>query len=151
MAAQLAERTDDLQRLKAEYDNYRRRVQRDRLAIGEIAVANVLAGLLPVLDAIDRVREHSDVISGLKAVADVLKDRLAGRGLETIGTLGEPFTPARHKAVTHERSDTVEQPTCTAVLRHGYRVGQHLLCPAKVSVTEPADRDSPRKPRPDPA
>lgn len=151
MEAQLAERTADLQRLKAEYDNYRKRVQRDRLAIREVAVVNVLAGLLPVLDAIDRAREHGEMTGGLKAVADVLENHLAGLGLETVGTPGEPFDPAWHEAVTHERSDTVEQPTCTTVLRHGYRVGQHLLRPAGVSVAEPADQNSRRKQQSNPA
>ncbi|MEK0098960.1 nucleotide exchange factor GrpE [Streptomyces sp. A475] len=147
LEAQLAESTADLQRVKAEYDNYRKRVQRDRLAIREVAVVNVLSGLLPVLDAIDRAREHGEVTGGLKAVADLLENHLAGLGLETVGTPGEPFDPAWHEAVTHERSNTVEQPTCTTVLRHGYRVGQHLLRPAEVSVTEPADQDS-RRPNP---
>ncbi|MBT2443932.1 nucleotide exchange factor GrpE [Streptomyces sp. ISL-36] len=137
LEAQLAERTDDLQRLKAEYDNYRKRVRRDRLAIREIAVANVLGGLLPVLDAIDQAREHGEVTGGLKAVSEVLEGRLAALGLEPVGTVGEPFDPARHEAVTHEVSDTVDRPTCSALLRRGYRVGQQLLRPAQVTVTEP--------------
>ncbi|RVU23903.1 nucleotide exchange factor GrpE [Streptomyces antnestii] len=145
LETQLGERIADLQRLKAEYDNYRKRVRRDRLAIREIAVANVLAGLLPVLDAIDRAREHGEVTGGFKAVADVLGERLAGLGLETVGEPGEPFDPARHEAVIHERSDAVEQPTCTTVLRRGYQVGEHLLRPAEVSVTGPAD--PPQNPR----
>ncbi|MFB7215637.1 nucleotide exchange factor GrpE [Streptomyces sp. NPDC056255] len=146
LEAQLAERTADLQRLKAEYDNYRKRMQRDRLAIREIAVANVLSGLLPVLDAIDQAREHGEVTGGLKAVADVLENQLAGLGLETVGMPGEPFDPTRHEAVTHELSDTVEQPTCTTVLRRGYRVGDQLLRPAQVSVAEPPDRETSQQP-----
>ncbi|MFF1344017.1 nucleotide exchange factor GrpE [Streptomyces sp. NPDC058290] len=137
----LAERTADLQRLKAEYDNYRKRVQRDRLAIREIAVANVLSGLLPVLDAIDRAREHGDLEPGLRAVADVLETQLAALGLQKVGAPGEPFDPTRHEAISNQQSDKVDQPTCTTVLRPGYRVGQHLLRPAQVTVSEPPDRE----------
>ncbi|MFF8262685.1 nucleotide exchange factor GrpE [Streptomyces virginiae] len=140
---QLAERTADLQRLKAEYDNYRKRVQRDRLAIREIAVANVLGGLLPVLDAIDRAREHGELDPGFRAVADALETQLATLGLQEVGTPGEVFDPTRHEAISYQRSDEVDQPTCTTVLRPGYRVGQHLLRPAQVTVGEPPDRARP--------
>ncbi|WP_260618536.1 MULTISPECIES: nucleotide exchange factor GrpE [Streptomyces] len=143
MQAQLTERTADLQRLKAEYDNYRKRVQRDRLAIREIAVANVLGGLLPVLDAIDQAREHGDADPGLRAVAEVLETQLATLGLQEVGTPGERFDPACHQAISCQRSDKVDQPTCTAVLRPGYRVGQHLLRPAQVAVCEPPDQEVP--------
>lgn len=138
--SELAESTADLQRLKAEFDNYRKRVQRDRLAIREIAVANVLGSLLHVLDAIDQAREHGDIDPGLRAVADALENQLAALGLQSIGTPGEPFDPARHEAVSYQRSNEVDQPTCTSVLRPGYRVGQHLLRPAQVTVTEPPDK-----------
>lgn len=141
--SQLAERTADLQRLKAEYDNYRKRVQRDRLAIREIAVVNVLNGLLPVLDAIDQAREHGDIDPGLRAVADALETQLATLGLQEVGTPGEPFDPTRHEAISYQRSDRVGQPTCTTVLRPGYRVGQHLLRPAQVTVSEPPDHAQP--------
>ncbi|MGW7454110.1 nucleotide exchange factor GrpE [Streptomyces sp. NPDC054787] len=137
--SELAERTADLQRLKAEYDNYRKRVQRDRLAVREIAVANVLAGLLPVLDAIDRAREHGDVDPGLRAVADALETQLATLGLQEVGSPGEPFDPTHHEAISYQRSDEVDRPTCTTVLRRGYRVGEHLLRPAQVTVSEPPD------------
>jgi len=133
----LAERTADLQRLKAEYDNYRKRVRRDRLAIREIAVVNVLTGLLPVLDAIDQAREQGELSGGLRAVADALEAQLATLGLESFGERGEAFDPTRHEAVTDVLSADVDRPTCTAVLRPGYRVGQHLLRPAQVAVGEP--------------
>ncbi|MFF8605473.1 nucleotide exchange factor GrpE [Streptomyces sp. NPDC015346] len=135
----LAERTADLQRLKAEYDNYRKRVQRDRLAVREIAVANVLGGLLPVLDAVDRAREYGELTGGMQAVVEVLEGRLAALGLESVGAEGEPFDPAWHEAVTHEVSAAVDRPTCGAVLRRGYRVGRQLLRPAEVAVVEPPE------------
>ncbi|MGW0366102.1 nucleotide exchange factor GrpE [Streptomyces sp. NPDC002990] len=138
LEGQLAERTADLQRLKADYDNYRKRVQRDRLAVREIAVANVLGALLPVLDATDRAREHGELTGGLRAITEVLETQLATLGLETVGTPGEPFDPTRHEAVSYERSAAaVDRPTCTVVLRRGYAVGEHLLRPAQVAVSEP--------------
>ncbi|GAB2746391.1 nucleotide exchange factor GrpE [Kitasatospora kifunensis] len=135
---ELAERTADLQRLKADYDNYRKRVHRDRLAVREIAVANVLTALLPVLDTLDRAREHGELVGGLKAVADQLEAQLAALGLQSVGEPGEPFDPTRHEAVTQAPSTEVDRPTCTAVLRPGYRVGELLLRPAQVAVGEPA-------------
>ncbi|MDH6580494.1 nucleotide exchange factor GrpE [Kitasatospora sp. MAP5-34] len=134
---QLAERTADLQRLKAEYDNYRKRMQRDQLAVREGALANVLTALLPVLDTVDQAREHGEFTGGLKAVAGQLESQLATLGLQSVGIQGEPFDPAQHEALTHERTADVDRPICTAVLRRGYRVGEHLLRPAQVRVGEP--------------
>ncbi|WP_217143223.1 nucleotide exchange factor GrpE [Streptomyces sp. AC627_RSS907] len=132
-----AELIADLQRLKAEYDNYRKRVRRDRLAIREIAVANVLSGLLPVLDALEAARgpDIDDTASG--AVADLLRARLTALGLQPVGVPGESFDPAVHEAVTYRSSDRAPRAVCTEVLRRGYRVGGQLLRPAQVSVTGP--------------
>ncbi|MFD7447054.1 nucleotide exchange factor GrpE [Streptomyces sp. NPDC059909] len=135
--AELQERTADLQRLKAEYDNYRKRVRRDRLAVREIAVANVLGRLLPVLDAIGEAREQGDVTGGFAHVAVALETELAGLGLQSVSTVGDPFDPVVHEAVSYRDSDRFEHPVCTAVLRPGYRVGEHLLRPAQVVVTGP--------------
>ncbi|UYQ66156.1 nucleotide exchange factor GrpE [Streptomyces peucetius] len=131
-----AELTADLQRLKAEYDNYRKRVRRDRLAIREIAVTNVLAALLPVLDAFEGAREQG-ADTGIEAVAKVLGEQLAALGLQSVGAPGEAFDPQTHEAVTYTPSDEAAGPVCTEVLRHGYRVGDHLLRPAQVAVTGP--------------
>lgn len=131
-----AELTADLQRLKAEYDNYRKRVRRDRLAIREIAVTNVLAALLPVLDAFEGAREQG-ADTGIEAVDKVLGEQLAALGLQTVGAPGEAFDPQTHEAVTYTPSDEAAGPVCTEVLRHGYRVGDHLLRPAQVAVTGP--------------
>ncbi|MDK0517767.1 nucleotide exchange factor GrpE [Streptomyces sp. ML-6] len=133
----IAELTDDLQRVKAEYDNYRKQVRRDRLAIREIAVANVLTGLLPVLDVVEEVRRQGDD-GGAAALAGVIEDRLAALGLRTVGAVGEPFDPRAHEAVAFRASDTARAAVCTEVLRYGYRVGGHLLRPAQVEVTGPA-------------
>lgn len=141
LRAELRERTADLQRLKAEYDNYRKRVRRDRLAVREIAVANVLGRLLPVLDALAEATEQGEVTGGFQRVAQALETELAALGLEPFGTAGDPFDPVVHEAVSYTHSDEVERPTCIAILRPGYRVGDQLLRPVQVAVAEPpADR-----------
>ncbi len=133
----LAERTADLQRVQAEYANYRKRADRDRLAAGDLAIGRVLADLLPVLDDIDRAREHGDLTGGLKAVADRLQDTLAKLGLESFGTEGDEFDPSIHEAVMHDESPEVTVPTCTSIMRPGYRHKDRLLRPAMVGVSEP--------------
>jgi len=133
----LDERTADLQRVKAEYDNYRKQVRRDRMAMREIAAENVLRALLPVLDAIEAARHQGEMSPGLKAVADVLETQLGSVGLQTFGRDGETFDPRCHEAVTHVVSPYVDRPTCTEILSSGYRVGDRLLRPARVTVTGP--------------
>jgi molecular chaperone GrpE len=139
----LDERTADLQRLQAEFANYRRRVERDRQAVGEQALASVLIGLLPVLDDIDRAREHGEVGGGFKLVADGLETTLTKLGLERFGTAGEPFDPNVHEALTHGLSADVTEPTCAQVFQPGYRVGERVLRPARVGVVEPGEPESP--------
>lgn len=134
----LAERTADLQRLQAEYLNYKRRVDRDREAVREAATAVVLTALLPVLDDLDRARSHGELEGGFKAVADSLQRILAGLGLESFGEAGEPFDPRIHEALLHEYSETAEGPTAAAILQPGYRIRDRIVRPARVAVVEPA-------------
>ncbi len=136
--AQLAERTADLQRLQAEYVNYRKRVDRDRAAVREQAVVGTLAGLLPVLDAIDQAREHGELSGGFKSVADSLQAALGRLGLVTYGDKGDPFDPKIHEALTHSYSSDVAEDTCVEILQPGYKVGERILRPARVAVAEPA-------------
>lgn len=136
-AALLDERTRDLQRVQAEYANYRKRAERERLAAGELAVGRTLAELLPVLDDIDRARAHGDLTGALKAVADHLQAVFTKLGLESFGEVGDPFDPAVHEAVMHAESDEVSEPTCTTVMRPGYKHNGRLLRPAMVGVTDP--------------
>lgn len=132
------ERTADLQRVKAEYDNYRKRVRRDRLAVREIAVANVLRALLPVLDAVDRACANEPLTPGLKDIADSLGEQLGSLGVTSFGEVGDPFDPACHDALTHHVRPGGGRLVCSAILRPGYRLGDHLLRPALVEVTGPA-------------
>ena len=134
---QLAERTADLQRVTAEYANYRKRVDRDRAAMAEAVTGSVLAALLPVLDDVDRARQHGDLTGAFKAVADQLEATLEKLGLQPYGEAGEPFDPTVHEAVAHQTSADVTEPTAVAVLRRGYRLGDRLLRVPLVAVAEP--------------
>jgi molecular chaperone GrpE len=133
----LAERTADLQRVQAEYANYRRRVERDREAVRELAVANVLTSLLPVLDDIGRAREHGELEGGFKSVAEALEATVEKLGLSRFGEAGEPFDPTVHEALTHTHSAEVTEPTCVQVFQPGYRVGDRVVRPARVAVADP--------------
>ncbi|MGH3394400.1 MAG: nucleotide exchange factor GrpE, partial [Streptosporangiaceae bacterium] len=135
----LAERTADLQRLQAEYANYRKRVERDRLAVREQALANVLHELLPVLDDIGRAREHGELSGGFKSVADSLESAVSKLGLQTYGEKGDPFDPTVHEALMHSYSTEVSEPTCVQILQPGYKVGDRIIRPARVAVAEPGD------------
>lgn len=139
LQATLDERTADLQRVAADFDNFRKRVERDRLAVVDQAVAGVLAHLLPVLDDVDRAREHGELVGGFKSVADSLEKALVGLGLERFGEVGDPFDPLLHEAVTHLHSDEVSEPVCAQVMRPGYRFAERLIRPAMVAVAEPPD------------
>ena len=139
LAVKLAERTADLQRVQAEYANYRKRVDRDRTAVRELALASVLVELLPVLDDIGRARDHDELTGGFKAVADSLESAVGKLGLTTFGKAGEVFDPNVHEALMHAYSADVTEPTCVQVLQPGYRVGERILRPARVAVAEPTD------------
>ncbi|MGH3752367.1 MAG: nucleotide exchange factor GrpE [Pseudonocardiaceae bacterium] len=136
LRAQLDERTADLQRISAEYSNYRRRVERDRQLVIAVAKAQVAGELLTVLDDIERAQEHGDLSGAFKAVADKLVAGLAAHGLEPFGAIGDGFDPGVHEAVHHSTAPDVPGPTVSAVLRRGYRVGERVLRPAMVAVTD---------------
>ncbi|NYV73622.1 nucleotide exchange factor GrpE [Streptomyces sp. UH6] len=133
----LTERTADLQRLQAEFQNYRRRVERDRIAVREVAVANLLTELLPVLDDIGRARDHSELVGGFKSVAESLETVAAKMGLQQFGKEGEPFDPTIHEALMHSYAPDVTETTCVGILQPGYKIGDRIIRPARVAVAEP--------------
>ncbi len=135
----LAERTLDLQRLQAEFLNYKRRVERDRDLVRENAVFTVLSGLLPVLDDIDRAREHGEVEGGFKAVADSLDRTVTGLGLTKFGAKGDEFDPTLHEALMHGSSAEVDTTRVDVVAQAGYRIGDRVVRAAKVTVLGPED------------
>jgi len=136
-----AELLADLQRLQAEYVNYRKRVERDRDVARDLAVAGVLEALMPVLDDVQLAREHGDLDTGpFAAIADKLEAALGRFGLQRFGAVGEPFDPAVHEALMHthgELDDGVEVTTVTQVMQPGYKAGERLLRAARVAVADP--------------
>ncbi len=135
----LAERTADLQRLQAEYVNYKRRVDRDREAQRELAVASVLTELLHTLDDIGRAREAGELEGAFKAVAESVERVAEKAGLVRYGEVGDAFDPRIHEALVHNYSDEVDGPTATMVMQPGYRLGDRILRPARVAVSEPTE------------
>ncbi len=133
---ELSERTADLQRLQAEYANYRKRVDRDREQVVTGAKASVVNDLLPLLDDLERAEQHGDLTGAFKAVGEKLVGSLQRSGLEPFGTEGEPFDPSVHEAVQHSTSPDVAGPTVTTVMRRGYRFGERVLRAALVGVTD---------------
>jgi molecular chaperone GrpE len=137
MRSELDERLRDLQRVTAEYANYRKRVERDRSLMAEQTVALVVGALLPILDDLDRAREHGDLVGQLATVAEQLGAVLAKFGLAGFGEQGDTFDPTRHEAVAHQTSAEVTEPTCIGIMRRGYLLGERLLRPALVAVADP--------------
>ena len=132
--AKVAELTDDLRRVHAEYANYRKRVERDREAAREIVIAGVLADLLPILDDVERAREHGELDGAFKTVGENLQQVTARLGLESFGAVDEPFDPTVHEALTSEQRDGVTEPTVVTVYQPGYRIGERVIRPARVAV-----------------
>ena len=130
--------TNDLQRLQAEYANYRKRIERDRLVAHEMAIGAVLTELLALLDAVDLAEQHGEVTGGFKAVSDQLNAITSRIGLEKYGSEGEAFDPQIHEALMHETSADVAVPTASKILQPGYKYKERILRPARVSVTDPA-------------
>ncbi|GAA3969867.1 hypothetical protein GCM10023085_60130 [Actinomadura viridis] len=134
---QAAERLVDLQRLQAEYANYRKRVERDRSAVRVQALGNVLTGLLPVLDDIERAREQDEPVKGFQQVTEVLEEMLGKLGLVRFGAEGEVFDPRTHEVLMTSTSAEVTEPTAVRVLRPGYSVADRILRRAQVVLAEP--------------
>ena len=129
--------TADLQRLQAEYANYRKRVERDRAVAHELAIGSVLTELLATLDDIDRASEHNELTGGFKAVADQLTAITTRIGLEKYGTAGDAFDPQIHEALLHDTSSDVAVSTASKILQPGYKYKERILRPARVAVTDP--------------
>ncbi|MDP1876623.1 MAG: nucleotide exchange factor GrpE [Actinomycetota bacterium] len=132
--AKVAELTGDLQRVHAEYANYRKRVERDRAAERERAVGQALVELLPVVDDIDRARQHGELDGAFRTVGEALESALARIGMETFGSPGEAFDPTVHEALTTESRDEVSEPTVVSVYQPGYRYAGRVLRAARVAV-----------------
>jgi len=157
LSEQLAERTDDLKRVTAEYANYRRRVDRDRTLVVDQAAERFALQLFPIVDDIERARDHGDLTGAFKVVAERVLGLLDGLGVEPFGVAGDPFDPSLHEAVIHDTSSEVAVPTASTVLRQGFRRGDRVLRTAMVAVTDPESpvaapaEPTPAEPTPDDA
>jgi molecular chaperone GrpE len=129
--------TEDLQRLQAEYSNYRKRVERDRALSAEVAIASVLFEFLAILDDLDRAESHNELAGGFKAVADQVIATTSKLGLEKFGDAPLAFDPNIHDALMHETSADVSEITVTKILQPGYKYKERILRPARVIVTDP--------------
>jgi molecular chaperone GrpE len=129
--------TSDLQRVHAEYANYRKQIARDRTVAQENAVGAVLTELIALLDDVDRAEQHGELSGGFKAVADQLNSITSRIGLEKYGTAGEAFDPQIHEALMHDESVDVAVATASKILQPGYKYKERILRPARVSVTDP--------------
>ncbi len=137
-----AERLTDLQRVQAEYVNYKKRVDRDREAQRELVIASMIESLIPVLDEIQLARDHGELQDGPFAkIAEKLEGILGKYGVERYGAVGETFDPTVHDAMMHtvaELGPGVSETTVTQVMRPGYRVGERIVRAAMVAVADPA-------------
>lgn len=133
--AELAERTEDLQRVTAEYTNYRRRVERDRASVITGAKAEVAAELLPILDDLEMAEQHGDLTGPLKSMSDKLQSVMASMKVEKFGEEGDEFDPNCHEAVQDTSSD--DDKVLATILRRGYRLGDRVLRNAMVIIGDP--------------
>ncbi len=133
----VASLTEDLQRLQAEYLNYKKRVDRDRILVADIATGAALIELLPILDDLDRAAEHGELTGGFKAIADQITNLTQKLGLEKFGEAQTTFDPNIHEALMHETSSDVKETTVTKILQFGYKHKERVLRPARVVVTDP--------------
>ena len=136
---EVATLTSDLQRLQAEYANYRKRVDRDRVSTTEFAFATVLLEFLPILDDLDRAAEHGELTGVFKAVADRINATVEKLGLTKFAEAPVTFNPEIHEALMHETSKDVTEPTATKILQPGYKFKERVIRPARVAVTDPEE------------
>jgi len=129
--------TEDLQRLQAEFANYRKRVERDRAQASEVAISSVLFEFLAILDDLDRAESHGELSGGFKAIAEQITAATTKLGLEKYGSAPEAFDPNIHEALLHETSSEVKETTVTKILQPGYKYKERVLRPARVVVTDP--------------
>ncbi|MDO4412275.1 nucleotide exchange factor GrpE [Cutibacterium sp.] len=146
LEALLAERTEDLQRLQAEYVNYKRRVDRDRALSRQAGVDKVITDLMPVLDSIAMARQHGEVEGGFKLVVDDLEKVTNAHGLTSFGEVGDAFDPTLHEALMQLPMEGVTVTSVSQVMQPGYKLGDRVLRPARVAVSDPDPNAAPAEP-----
>ena len=129
--------TEDLQRLQAEFANYRKRIERDRSLASDLAISSVLFEFLAILDDLDRAESHGELSGGFKAVSEQINATMTKLGLEKYGSAPEAFDTNIHEALLHETSRAVRETTVSKILQPGYKYKERILRPARVVVTDP--------------
>ena len=129
--------TEDLQRLQAEFANYRKRIERDRSLASDLAISSVLFEFFAILDDLDRAESHGELSGGFKAVSEQINTTMTKLGLEKYGSAPEAFDPNIHEALLHETSSEVRETTVSKILQPGYKYKERILRPARVVVTDP--------------
>lgn len=135
--ADAASHLSDLQRLNAEYVNFRNRSKREQEAARTRGIEDVLSGMLPVLDDITRARDAGDLDGPFLAISEKLSDALAKFGIEAFGAVGEEFDPMLHEALMHQESAEATSTTITTLIETGYKIGDRVVRAARVAVTGP--------------
>jgi molecular chaperone GrpE len=134
---------EDLRRLQAEFENYRKRMMKEQTAMAERATIRLVEKLLPVLDSFEHAAAHSEDAGGMTLLGKQLKGVLASEGLEEIPALGEPFDPTIHEAVDSIEDPDIDEPVCREVFRPGYRLKGRIIRPAMVVVARPPEAQAP--------
>lgn len=138
LKAELAEANDRLLRTAAEFDNYKKRTEREKLAVSEYAKANVMKTLLPILDNADRAAAFEagteQYNKGIEMIVKELGNLADKLGLKEIGTVGEEFNPEIHEAIMHIEDENLGENVVAAVLQKGYKFGDTVVRPAMVQV-----------------
>ena len=132
-----AEYLEALQRERAEFINFRNRSQKEQERFRQHGIIDVLTALLPALDDIDRIREHSEMDDSFKAVANKIDKAFEKFGVEKFGEKGEDFDPTKHDAILHKPDPNAEKETVDTVVEAGYRIGDRVIRAARVVVASP--------------
>ena len=132
-----AEYLEALQRERAEFINFRNRAQKEQERFRQHGIIDVLTALLPALDDIDRIREHSEMDDSFKAVANKIDKAFEKFGVEKFGEKGEDFDPTKHDAILHKPDPNAEKETVDTVVEAGYRIGDRVIRAARVVVASP--------------
>lgn len=132
-----AEYLEALQRERAEFINFRNRSQKEQERFRQHGIIDVLTALLPALDDIDRIREHSEMDESFKAVSAKIDKAFEKFGVEKFGEKGEDFDPTKHDAILHKPDPQAEKETVDTVVEAGYRIGDRVIRAARVVVASP--------------
>lgn len=132
-----AEYLEALQRERAEFINFRNRSQKEQERFRQHGIIDVLTALLPALDDIDRIREHSEMDESFKAVSTKIDKAFEKFGVEKFGEKGEDFDPTKHDAILHKPDPQAEKETVDTVVEAGYRIGDRVIRAARVVVASP--------------